>query len=199
MTQAESATANHIASVEEIQQGWHDLTLRVSQLETEKTALEQENKTLRSLLERVIEHRQKSHGELVLLLTGLVSKLPINDVGLIVARLVEHNAHVSEVLSTLLKGKVEAALPQPAILKAIEQNKRDMLAVVKATVEELLRLDTPLEREQLAGLAARPETLCPPRVVRAHRCFVKGQVPRERIVREFGDEALGLFADMTTD
>jgi hypothetical protein len=52
---------------------------------------------LRSLLERVIEHRQKSHGELINLLSGLVSKLPINDIGVVVARLLEHNAHVAEV------------------------------------------------------------------------------------------------------
>src|SRR6266850_629286 len=86
-----------VASLEEIQQGWHELTLRVRQLEAENIALEGENKSLRFLLERVIEHRQKSHGELVLLLSGLVSKLPINDVGVIVSRLVEHNAHVSEI------------------------------------------------------------------------------------------------------
>src|SRR5262249_49100901 len=30
-------------------------------------------------------------------------------------------------------------------------------------------------------------------------CFVKGQLPRERVVREFGEEALCLFNDMTTD
>ena len=58
------------ASVEEIQQGWHELTSRVGQLEAERNLLEQENKALRFLLERVIDHRQKSHSELVLLLTG---------------------------------------------------------------------------------------------------------------------------------
>jgi hypothetical protein len=36
-------------------------------------------------------------------------------------------------------------------------------------------------------------------VVRATRCFVKGYVPRERIVREFGEESLVFFNDMTTD
>src|SRR5262249_54527421 len=30
-------------------------------------------------------------------------------------------------------------------------------------------------------------------------CFAKGQVPRERIVREFGEDALVFFNDMTTD
>ena len=82
-------------SAEEIQRGWPALTLRVEQLEAQRATLEAENKALRSLLERVIEHRQKSHSELVLLLTGLVSKLPINDVGVIVSRLVEHNSQVT--------------------------------------------------------------------------------------------------------
>ena len=60
-----------VASVEEIQQGWHELKLRVAQLEAEKDSLDQENKALRFLVERIVEHRQKSHGELVLLLTSL--------------------------------------------------------------------------------------------------------------------------------
>ena len=76
------------ASLEEIQKDWPELKLRVGQLEAEKQALEQENKSLRFLLERAIDHRQKSHNELVLILTNLVSKLPLNDLGAIVARLV---------------------------------------------------------------------------------------------------------------
>src|SRR3954451_1839097 len=96
MTQTEHV-APAVASLEEIQQGWHDFTIRIKQLEAERSILEHENKSLRFLLERVIEHRQKSHSELILLLTGLVSKLPINDIGIVVSKLVEHNAHVSEV------------------------------------------------------------------------------------------------------
>ena len=34
------------ASVEEIQKGWHELELRVGQLEAERAALERENKAL---------------------------------------------------------------------------------------------------------------------------------------------------------
>src|SRR4051812_18504677 len=98
MTSTESA-ARPAASPEEIQEGWHELTLKVKQLEAECAAHEQENKTLRTLLDRVIEQRQKSHSELVLILSGLVSRLPINDVGVIVSKLVEHNAHVSETCS----------------------------------------------------------------------------------------------------
>src|SRR3974377_2238739 len=90
MTQNENV-APAPAPVEEIQQRWHELNLRVGQLEAARNALEQENKALRFLLERVVEHRQKSHNELVLILTALVSKLPLNDVGVIVAKLVEHN------------------------------------------------------------------------------------------------------------
>src|SRR6185295_1781694 len=103
MAQSDNA-ATPLASVEEIQRAWNDLALRVKQLEAEHGGLQQENKNLRFLLERVIEHRQKSHAELVLIISGLVGKLPMNDVGAIVGKLVEHNAHVTEVLSVLLKG-----------------------------------------------------------------------------------------------
>jgi hypothetical protein len=191
--------AQPAASTEEIQQGWHDLKLRVGQLEADRNALEQENKALRFLLERVIEHRQKSHGELVLLLSGLVSKLPINDVGVIVSRLVEHNAHVSEICAALAKGKVESALPQPAVLKALDQTKRELAAAVKTAVEELIKLDTPLEKQALESLVKDPESFFTPKAVRANRCFLKGQMPKERIVREFGEAALVFFNDLTTD
>src|SRR5579862_245754 len=105
------------ATVEEVQKGWHDLQLRVGQLEAERAALERENKSLRFMLERTIEHRQKSHAELILLLTGLVSKLPINDVGVVVSKLVEHNSRVGEICAALTKGHAEASLPQPKVLK----------------------------------------------------------------------------------
>ena len=198
MTQTENG-ASPVASVEEIQHGWHALTLRVAQLEAEKDALEQENKALRFLLERVIDHRQKSHGELVLLLTGLISKLPINDVGVIVSKLVEHNTHVNQVLAALVKGTAETDLPQPMVLRALEQTKRDLVAALKPTVEELIRLETPLETEMLRSLPERPELFFSPRVARANRCWVKGHVPRERIMKEFGEEALVFFQDVTTD
>ena len=198
MTQTANA-ASPLASVEEIQQGWHTLTLRVAQLEAEKSALEHENKALRFLLERVIEHRQKSHGELVLLLTALISKLPINDVGVIVSKLVEHNTHVNQVLAALVKGTADADLPQPMVLKAMEQTKRELVAALKPTVEELIRLETPLERDMLLSLPGRPELFFSPKVARANRCWVKGQVPRERILKEFGDAALVFFQDVTTD
>jgi len=186
-------------SVAEIQQGWHDLELRVAQLEAERAALAHENKSLRSLFERGIEHRQKSHGELVLLLSGLVSKLPISDVGLIVSRLVEHNAHVAEVCAALAKGKVDGALPQPAVLKQLDQTKRELAAALKPAVEELVKLDTPFEIEKLRALITEPELFFSPEFVRANRCFVKGQVLKERILREFGEEALVFFHDLTTD
>ncbi|MFO1514137.1 MAG: hypothetical protein U1F83_14685 [Verrucomicrobiota bacterium] len=187
------------ASVEEMQQGWHELQLRVTQLEAERAALEHENKTLRHLFERVVEHRQKSHGELVLLLAGLVSKLPITDVGLVVSRLVEHNAHVAEVCAALAKGKVDSALPQPAVLRALDQTKRELAAALKPAVEQLIQLDTPFEIAMLRALVAKPELFFSPIFVRANRCFVKGQVLKERILREFGEAALVFFNDHTTD
>ena len=196
---AQTENGNTVSPLEEIQQGWHDFTLRVEQLEAERNALEQENKSLRSLLEKTIEHRQKSHGELVNLIAGLVSKLPINDIGVVVSKLVEHNAHVNEVCAALAHGKVEANMLQPAILKELEQAKRDLTAAVKPAVEELIRLDPPLEVKMLQSLIKEPESFFTPETVRANRCFVKGQVPRERVVREFGEAALVCFNDLTTD
>jgi hypothetical protein len=191
--------ASAAASIEEIQQGWYELTSRVSQLEAEKDALEQENKVLRSLLERSIEYRQKSHSELVLLLTTLVSKLPLNDIGIIVSRLVEHNTNVGQYLAALVKGTAEAALPQPTILKTLEQTKRDLVTALKPVIEELIQLEAPLETQLLRNLSTEPELFFSPRIVRANRCFIKGQIPKERIVKEFGEDALIFFNDMTTD
>ena len=187
------------ASLEEIQKEWVELKLKVGGLEAGQEILEKENKALRFLLERTIEHRQKSHGELVLILAGLVGKLPINDVGFTVSKLVEHNAHVSEILTTLLKGKAEEGMPQPDSLKQFEQAKRDLALALKPAVAELIKLDVPFEPEMLQSLATQPELFFSHKVVRANRCFVKGQVPRERIVKEFGEEALEFFNDTTTD
>jgi hypothetical protein len=186
-------------SVEEIQKSWVELKLRVEQLEAGRAALEHENKALRFLLERAIDHRLKSHSELILILSTLVSKLPINDVGIVVSRLVEHNTNVSHVLAGLIKGTPEAELPQPAVLKTLDHAKRDLAAALKQALEELIKLDTPLEHELLESLASHPDLFFSPRMVRANRCFLKGQVPRERILREFGEEALVFFRDMTTD
>lgn len=198
MTPTENG-ANGTVSLEEIQKSWNDLTLRVAQLEVERATIEQENKALKSLVERVIEHRQKSHSELVLLLTGLVSKLQINDVGVQVSRLVEHNKHVTDVLAALVHGKPGDELPQPQVLKALDQVKRELVGAVKPLVDELIRLEVPLEKDALEALATDPESFYSTRMLRATRCFIKGQVPRERLVREFGEEALMFFNDMTTD
>lgn len=198
MTQSDDQTIM-IASVGDVQHGWHDLKLRVSQLEAERAALQQENKDLRTLLERVVEHRQKTHTELVNILSSLVTKLPMNDVGFTVSKLVEHGAHVNEGCSVLIKGKGDVALPQPALLKALDQTKRELAAAVKPLVEDLAKLESPLEPALLDVLVADPESFFSAKVVRANRCYVKGQLPRERVLREFGEEALPLFVDMTTD
>src|SRR5260370_30879014 len=142
------------ASLEEIQKEWHELRLRTGQLEADTNALEKENKALRFLLETIIEHRQKSHGELVMLLTGLVSKLPINDVGVIVSKLVEHQNNLSQFLAGTIKGTAEGALPAPEILKTLEHTKRDLATPLKPEVDELARLHTPLESGMLESLAA---------------------------------------------
>lgn len=198
MSQTDSDTAL-VVPVQEVQQGWHDLKLRVEQLEAEGTVLEAENKELRQLLERAIEHRQKSHTELINLLSGLVSKLPINDIGVVVARLMEHNSHAAEVCAALVKGKVEAHLLQPAVLRMLDQTKRDLRAAIKPEVEELIRLDSPYESGLLRSLLEDPELFFTPAFVRTNRGFVKGQVTRERIVRQYGEAALIFFTDVTTD
>ena len=198
MTETDVATAIPVP-IGELQQGLNDLRLRVGQLEAENGVLEQENKALRLLLERVIDHRQKSHSELVLLLTGLVSKLPINDTGVVVARLVEHNSNVAHTLAGLVKGTADAHLPQPTVLKTLEQTRHDLLAALKPVIEELVHLEPPFELGLLESLATQPELFLSPRTVRANRCFIKGQVPRERILREFGEPALKFFNDLTTD
>ena len=187
------------APLENIQRDWNDLTLRVAQSETERAALEIENKNLRTLLERAIEHRQKSHTELVNILATLVSKLPLNDVGIIVSKLVEHNTHIAEVSASLIKGKLEENQLQPAILKQLDKTKRDLAALVKPAVDELIALDSPLDTAMLQSFVANPENFYLPPAIRASRGFVKGQLPRERIVKEFGDEALIFFKDVTTD
>jgi hypothetical protein len=197
MTSTESAAAP-AASPEEIQKGWNELTLKVRQLEAEAAVRDQENKNLRTVLERLIEHRQKSHSELVLILSALVSKLPINDVGVIISKLVEHNSHVSETCAALVKGKADAPLPQPMILKAMEQTRREITAGVKSTVEDLLATNSPLDAEMLKGFVTKPDSFFSPLALRATRGFIKGQIPRERIAKEFGDAAMPLFNDMTT-
>lgn len=188
-----------LVSVAKIQKEWMDLTLRMAQTETECGALEQENKALRTLLERVIEHRQKSHGELVTLLTTLVSKLPLNDVGVIVARLMEHNHQVTEVSASLIKGKLDDNFLQPALLKNLDKTKRDLAAAATLEVAELLKLETPFESCLLQSLLEKPDNFFSAAFARANRGFVKGQLPRERILKEFGAEALIFFKDVTTD
>src|ERR1043166_9652748 len=104
------------ASAEEIRQAWPELVLKVQQLEADASALAHENKVLRFLLEKVITNRQQSHSELVVLLTTLVSKLPLNDIGVIVSRLVEHNNNLSQFLSNLAKGGGDTMMEHPVIV-----------------------------------------------------------------------------------
>jgi hypothetical protein len=198
MSETQNGTAP-VPSLDEIQRNWPDVLARMQQSERECSALEQENKALRALLERVVEHRKKSHGELVNLITTLVTKLPINDVGVIVSRLVEHSAAVNEVSAALIHGKNEENLLQPAILKALDKVKRDLTAAIKPLAEELIGLNSALDPAMLQGLAEKPESFFTPANVRASRAFVKGQVPREQIVKEFGNDALIFFKDLTTD
>lgn len=200
MTQPEKVSSPS-TSVEEIQRGWNELKLKVDQAAAECSALEAENKTLRFLLERLVQHRQRSHGDLVNFLVDLVSKLPLSNTGLLVSKLVDHNAEVGDACAAMLKGKAEAAAAavQPTVLKNLEEKKSALRDALKPAVDELIKLDTPLEKQMLESLVEQPESFFSPNVVRASRCFVKGQAPRERILREFGEPALALFNDLTTD
>jgi len=63
----------------------------------------------------------------------------------------------------------------------------------------LIQLDAPMEADKLRSLIAHPELFLSPAITRANRGFIKGQVPKDRIVKEFGEAALVLFNDMTTD
>lgn len=191
--------ASRPATVEEIQKSWHDLTLRVAQLETGNAALEAENKALRQLLERSVEYRKKSHGELVTLITTIVSKLPLNDVGVLVSRLMEHSQHVSEISAALINGKNDDNVLQPALLKQLDKTKRELIAAIPPLVEELIRLQSPLETAMLKSFVEKPDNFFAPPAVRASRGYVKGQIPRERVLKEFGEAALPVFKDCTTD
>jgi hypothetical protein len=173
--------------------------LKLRQLQVEVQSLAQENRGLRSLLERSIEHRMQSHNQLVLLITDLVSRLPLNDVGVLVAKLVEHNNEVGQYLASLIGGPTQGNYSKPELLKTLDQNKQDLADAIKPLVEELVQSGAPLDPEMLRAVAAKPELFFSPPVVRATRGFVKGQVPRERVLTEFGDAALVLFTDMTTD
>jgi len=187
-----------IVSVDKIQREWQDLKLRVAQLETGNAALELEIKALRQVLERSVEYRKKSHGELITLLTTIVSKLPLNDVGVLVSRLMEHAQHVNEISAALIHGKSDDML-QPAILKALDKTKSTLRDAIKPLVDELILLKSPFDHAMLLSLVEKPDIFFTPLNIRASRGFVKGQVPRERILKEFSDEALVFFKDRTTD
>ncbi|HTL56271.1 MAG TPA: hypothetical protein VL361_11375 [Candidatus Limnocylindrales bacterium] len=198
MTGPENATVGGVSEGESSKNG-HGLDLKVEQLESEVRALERETKAIRQLLERAMEHRQKSHSELVLLLAGLVSKLPINEVGVVVSRLVEHNAQVGQFHAAIGRGAMDTVFVEQPVLQTLEQTRKGLLAAIKPVVEELIQSEPPFEKEMLASLSTQPDNFFSPGMVRANRCFLKGHVPRERIVREFGNDALALFNDLTTD
>ena len=186
-------------ALEEIQRDWPGVKSRLQDAELQCRVLEQENKALRGLLEKVVEHRKKSHSELVTLITTLATKMPINDVGTIITRLMEHGASVNEVCSALISGRNEENFLQPAILRALDKAKSELTAAIKPLVEELIRLEAPLDPVQLRALVEKPEIFFSPAGRRANRGYVKGQVPQEHIIRDFGEEALGFFKNMTTD
>ena len=161
--------------------------------------MEQENKALRSLLERMVEHRQKSHAEIVTHAHLARDQTP-------------HQRHRRRGLAPgraqfacegglrrLAKGQIEESQIQPAILKVLEKTKRELVAAVKPAVEELIRLERRSKPGMLESLVKQPDNFFSPALVRANRGFVKGQLPRERVVKEFGPEALVLFKDLTTD
>jgi hypothetical protein len=188
-----------VSTLEEIQRDWPGVKSRLQDAEVQCRVLEQENLGLRGLLQKVVEHRKKSHSELVTLVTTLATKMPINDVGMIITRLMEHGASVNEVCSAIISGRNEENLLQPAILRALDKSKSELTAAIKPLVEEMIRLEAPLDPVQLRELIDHPENYFSPAGKRANRGYVKGQVPQELIIRDFGEEALMFFKNMTTD
>jgi hypothetical protein len=188
-----------VPTLEEIQRDWPGVRSRLQDAEAQGRVLEQENKALRGLLEKVVEHRKKSHSELVTLITTLATKMPINDVGIIITRLIEHGAGVNEVCSAIISGRNEENFLQPAILRSLDKAKTELTGAIKPLVEELIRLEAPLDPGHLRELIDKPEAFFTPAGRRANRGYVKGQVPQELILRDFGEEALGFFKNMTTD
>ncbi len=188
-----------VATLEEIQRDWPAVQSRLHDAEVQYRVLEQENQALRGLLQKVVEHRKKSHSELVTLITTLATKMPINDVGMIITRLMEHGASVNDVCSAIIQGKNEENFLQPAILRALDKAKSELHAAIRPLVEELIRLEAPLDPVQLRALIDQPEGFFTPAGRRTNRGYVKGQVPQEQIIRDFGEEALGFFKNMTTD
>src|SRR5215475_11526220 len=90
-------------------------------------------------------------------------------------------------------------MPQPTILKTLEHTKRDLAAALKPLIDELIQSGSSFEPDLLQSLLNDSEQFYTQRMVRANRCFIKGQVARERVAKEFGPEALVFFNDMTTD
>ena len=89
---------------------------------------------------------------------------------------------------------------QPVILKVLERTKDELAATLKAAVAQLIKLEAPFDAGHARNRSWRSRTISfPPAFIRANRGFVKGQMPRERVVKEFGAEALGFFKDLTTD
>ncbi len=176
-----------------------DLQHRLEHVERSLALVEHENKTLRHLIEAAIANRQKSHSELVLLLTNLVSKTQINEAGIIISKLIEHNTNVTQYLAALAKGTAEAPIPEPTLLENLDNAKKKLAAAIGPEIQELLRLETPIESKLLDDVARDPDVFFSQPATRAWRCFLKGQIPRERILREFGEPSLCCFRDMTTD
>ena len=161
-----------VVSVAKMQHEWNDLTLRIAQLETANLGLEKENKAFKQLLERSVEYRKKSHSELITLLTTIVSKMQLNDVSVLVARLVEHGQHVNEVSAALINGRNDEGVLQPAILKVLDKTKRELRDAIPPLVAELIALNTPLDHAMLQSLVEKPDNFYNPHVIRASRGYV---------------------------
>ena len=67
-------------------------------------------------------------------------------------------------------------LPQPQLLVQLDQVKRDLAAKVQPLVEELIRLEVPLENEMLRALIAQPESFFLPRVALTGKVVCPRQV-----------------------
>ena len=148
MTELETATPP-VASLDTLQQEWQDLKLRVGQLEAGSNALEKENKALRFLLETIIEHRQKSHGELVMILwtrmpPGAPRTKPTD------VRMKADEAHPGLVLTqdiTVLAG-LQRGLHQPGLTHLTLSNEERRVINMHRNLERYLELP---ESDRITG------------------------------------------------
>ncbi len=189
-----------VPSVEEIQKAWRELTLKVGQLDAELTAAQQDNKVLRSLMERMIEHRQRSHSELI-----THSHRPRRQIA--PQRPRRHRLAAGRAQRAGRRGFRQpcqgenrgrsAAARHPEGAGENQARPRHRLeGPPPGNWRGSTRHSRPASSSRSSSSRtpfSRPPSSAPPAVTS------RATSPRERVVKEFGEEALVFFKDLTTD